>query len=189
MKTAYAPFIANLKNHTAFDTTEATHQANICQFVATNSDAFWQRETLQGHVTGSAFVVNTARTHTLLLHHAKLNRWVQPGGHLDDEDASPAHGALREATEETGILSLTLASELLFDIDVHAIEARHKDGLNEPAHFHYDARYLVIANESTVQISTESLGFRWVLLRELAAGANESGLVRMAKKMLLTSKK
>jgi hypothetical protein len=171
MKTACTAFVNNLKSHTAFDATEAAHQASVSQFVVANSDAFWQRETLQGHVTGSAFVVNAARTHTLLLH---------------DEDASPAHGALREAIEETGILSLRLASESLFDIDVHAIPARNKDGSNEPAHFHYDARYLVMADDDAVQISTESLGFRWVLLRELAEGANESGLVRMAKKMLLT---
>lgn len=184
MKTAYATFIADLKNHHPFDATEAAHQTSVSQFVTANSDVFWQRTTTQGHVTGSAFVVNAARTHTLLLHHAKLDRWVQPGGHLDHSDASPAHGALREALEETGILSLTLASHSLFDVDVHAIPERNKDGLHEPAHFHYDARYLVNADEDTVQISTESLGFRWVLLGELAEGANESGLVRMAKKML-----
>ncbi len=185
MKTAYAPFVDNLNNHPSFDVTESAHLACIRQFVKANSDVFWQRTTAQGHVTGSAFVVNAAGTHTLLLHHAKLNRWVQPGGHLDAADASPAHGALREATEETGILLLSLHSQSLFDVDVHAIPARNKNGMNEAAHLHYDARYLVIADENKVQISDESLGFRWVLLRELAEGANESGLVRMAKKMLL----
>jgi len=183
MKTAHTTFLAQIKNHTAFDAAEAAHRVNMIQFVALNSDAFWQRETPQGHVTGSAFVVNNTRTHTLLLHHAKLNRWVQPGGHLDETDATPAHGALREAIEETNILSLALASQSLFDIDIHPIPERRKDGLHEPAHLHYDARYLVFANQSTVQICEESLGFRWVLLRELADGVNESGLVRMAKKM------
>jgi 8-oxo-dGTP pyrophosphatase MutT (NUDIX family) len=187
MKNAFAAFSRALANHVAFDATEAKHLATIRQFVSENSDAFWQRTTLAGHVTGSAFVINAARTHTLLLHHAKLNRWVQPGGHLDDSDDSPARGALREALEETGIAALLLASEDIFDVDVHAIPERNKSGdpsQHEPAHFHHDARYLVIANETTVALSDESLGFRWVELATLATGNHESGLVRMAKKVI-----
>ena len=184
MKNCFSHFYAALQNHHAADAIEARHQATVSQFVYENSDVFWQRQTIAGHVTGSAFVVNTAFTHTLLLHHAKLERWVQPGGHLDDSDASPAAGALREAIEETGISTLQLADIALFDIDVHAIPARDKNGENEPAHLHHDARYLVLSSDETVTLSAESLGFRWVKLTELAAGNHESGLVRMAKKAL-----
>lgn len=184
MKNAFSAFPLALANHAAADVTEAKHLATIREFVSENSDAFWQRATIAGHVTGSAFVVNQAHTHTLLLHHAKLNRWVQPGGHIDDNDDSPAAGALREALEETGIATLSLASDVLFDVDVHAIPERNKDGKHEPAHYHHDARYLVIAADRTVKLSDESLGFRWVALAELATGNHESGLVRMANKVL-----
>jgi 8-oxo-dGTP pyrophosphatase MutT (NUDIX family) len=188
MKTDWNFFAAALNAHQAFDAIEAVHIAKTLTFLAETKSRFWQRATLQGHVTGSAFVVDQHHSHALLLHHAKLNRWVQPGGHLDETDDSPAAGALREAIEETGIATLTLASEALFDVDVHAIPARNKDGMNpnanEPAHFHYDARYLVISPQSAVAISEESLGFRWVALRELAEGNHESGMVRMAKKVL-----
>lgn len=177
-------FIKLLDQHQPADAVEAAHWRRVRDFVSTNPTCFWQRSTLEGHVTGSAFVVDRSQQFALLLHHAKLNRWVQPGGHLDDTDESPAAGALREAVEETGIDGLTLASHALYDVDVHPIPERNKDGLHEPAHFHFDARYLVIAPTDHVSISTESLGFRWLSLEELATGNGESGLVRMAKKAL-----
>ena len=188
MKTSSEAFFLALKNHPPYDDVEAKHLATVCDFVTRHSDVFWQRLTLSGHVTGSAFVVNAAKTHTLLLHHAKLDRWVQPGGHLDDTDTSAAAGALREAIEETGIHTLFLASDSIFDIDVHAIPERNKADGHEPAHYHHDVRYLIVANDETVNISTESLGFRWVALADLATGNHESGLVRMAKKVIQQQK-
>jgi FimV-like protein len=55
-----------------------------------------------GHLTGSAWIVNTTRTKALLLHHRKLNRWMQPGGHADG-DLDLLAVALREAREESGL--------------------------------------------------------------------------------------
>jgi 8-oxo-dGTP pyrophosphatase MutT (NUDIX family) len=184
----FSAFSNLLDRHQPIDATEQAHWHRVREFVSANRARFWQRSTLEGHVTGSAFVVDRSQQFTLLLHHAKLNRWVQPGGHLDDSDDSPAAGALREALEETGIAGLALKDGALFDLDVHPIPERNKSGEHEPSHFHYDARYLVIAPTDHVSISDESLGFRWVALRELAGGASEkreSGLVRMAKKALL----
>ena len=147
---------------------------------------WWQRSTLAGHVTASAWVLNQEKTHALFLHHAKLNRWLQPGGHLDDMDFSPAHGALREALEETGITNLAfdkLLGDHIFDVDVHPIPARDA----EPAHLHYDLRYLVVLPNETpsteVSISAESLGFRWISL-EVIEKQFEASLARMAQKTL-----
>jgi 8-oxo-dGTP pyrophosphatase MutT (NUDIX family) len=184
MKNAWKPFLESLDAITAFDATEAAHIATTRNFVERAESEFFARSTLEGHVTGSAFVINRTRSATLLLHHAKLDRWVQPGGHIDETDASPAHAALREAREETGIVQFSLASTALFDVDVHPIPERNKGGVHEPAHFHFDARYLVVADQEAVALSEESLGFRWVALDELAAGPHESGLVRMAKKVI-----
>lgn len=52
------------------------------------------------HFTGSALIVNNNR---VLLHkHKVLNKWVQPGGHLENLEA-PWEAAVREASEETGL--------------------------------------------------------------------------------------
>src|SRR6185295_7041763 len=102
-------------------------------------DAF-QRTHLPGHITGSAFIVSEDHSQTLLVHHVKLNRWLQPGGHADG-DRDVERVALREANEETGLQHFTLAKHEIFDIDIHPIPARKDFG----AHDHYDVRYLVYA--------------------------------------------
>ena len=169
-----------LKNFHVHYAEERTHRDRIVAFVERNFQQWWKRSTLEGHITGSAWVLNADRTHALLLHHAKLDCWVQPGGHLDDTDTSPAAGAMREAREETGLASLQLTSENLFDVDVHSIPARG----TEPAHLHYDLRYLIISPDRAVTISEESLSARWIALDELAQPTVERSISRMAEKSL-----
>ena len=180
-------FLATLAAHDPADQEEQHHRGNMMQFVSSHARCWWKRKTEAGHVTGSAWIVNSERSHALLLHHRKLDRWVQPGGHLDDTDASPAAAALREAREETGISRLTLASEALFDVDVHRIPARPNGPHRvetEPAHLHYDVRYLIIAADHRVTVSGESLAAQWVPLQDLAQPAQERGIARMAEKSL-----
>lgn len=172
--------LENLAAHIAHDRDEEAHLARIRAFVAAHENGWWKRATQAGHVTASAWVVNAAGTHALLLHHAKLNLWLQPGGHLDDDDRSPAAGALREAIEETGLADLALTDARIFDVDVHSIPAR----THEPAHLHYDLRYRIIARDDRVAISSESLGARWIALAELAGPAHERSIARMAEKSL-----
>ena len=177
-------FLVALAAHTPVDEEEAIHRGNMMRFVASHANNWWMRTTAEGHVTGSAWVVNQERTHALLLHHVKLNIWVQPGGHLDATDVSPAAGAMREALEETGISSLTLASESPFDVDIHSIPARAGKAANEPAHLHYDVRYLIMSSDKCVSISEESMAAKWMLLEDLVQPSNERSIARMAEKLL-----
>ena len=169
-----------LESHAPCDAEERAHCNDTIAFLERYPRAWWQRSTLDGHVTASAWVLNFSRAHALLLHHAKLNRWLQPGGHLDDTDATPADGAMREAREETGLDSLRLESEKIFDVDVHAIPARG----SEPAHLHYDLRYLIISSGNALALSDESLAARWIALDELVRTPFERSIARMAEKSL-----
>lgn len=68
----------------------------------TLGDPFLSRKTFfPGHATGSAFVVNQSLDRVLLMHHRKLNRWLQPGGHADGQE-DLFQVAWRETLEETG---------------------------------------------------------------------------------------
>jgi 8-oxo-dGTP pyrophosphatase MutT (NUDIX family) len=161
-------------NYEAFDATEAAHVAHLRQFVATTPEPA-SRSTLEGHLTGSAFLVSAAGTAGWLIWHEKLQRWLQPGGHLEPEDASPWHGALRELCEETGLTEDDVESNgTLFDVDVHAIPARG----DEPTHFHFDLRY-----RFQIKSGVEPATGRWIALTELAAFPEES-LSRLAQKAL-----
>lgn len=141
-------------------------------------DAF-QRTHLPGHLTGSAFIVNREFTHTLLVHHAKLNRWLQPGGHADGEKDLVAV-ARREANEETGVMQLELLALPIYDLDIHLIPLR-KDF---PAHDHYDVRYLFCASMSDpIQVSEESHDVRWIRLDDLDRFNGEPSLLRLRDKL------
>ena len=54
------------------------------------------------HFCASAYIINPIDKKILLVHHSKFDRWVQPGGHID-EDETPEETAIREVYEETGI--------------------------------------------------------------------------------------
>ncbi len=53
--------------------------------------------------TASGVLVSTEEQQRILLvHHKKLNTWLQPGGHVE-RDENPYEAAVREVMEETGI--------------------------------------------------------------------------------------
>ncbi len=142
-------------------------------------DAF-QRTHLPGHITGSAWILNEAKDQTLLVHHAKLNKWVQPGGHADGDENILAV-AVREAQEETGIIHFNVHSTL-FDIDVHTIPAR----TDFPQHQHYDVRFVLEAiPNQTIVVSDESHDVKWIPLQDLEQFTKERSVLRMRDKMRL----
>jgi len=87
--------------------------------------------------------------------------------------------ARRESLEESGIDGLIVASERPFDLDIHEIPAHG----NEPAHFHYDVRFMLIAPETAAPVaSEESRDLRWFLPEELEALDLDESLRRMIRK-------
>ena len=147
-------------------------------FVESQPQCF-ERSLLEGHVTGSAWVMDADGAHVLLLHHRKLDRWLQPGGHCDG-DADVLRVALREAQEESGILALRPVTTALFDVDVHWIPQRDE----VPGHWHYDARFLLrAAPDAILQPNNESKDALWMPLRK-AVSLPEASLQRMARKAI-----
>ncbi len=130
---------------------------SILAFCDEHDDAL-VRTCLEGHLTGSAVVVDPSREATLLIHHRKLDLWLQPGGHADGE-GDLGQVALREAEEETGLSDLALVTPAI-DLDIHEIPARG----DEPAHVHLDVRFLVLAppGAQAAPDAEETLGAEWV---------------------------
>lgn len=141
------------------------------------------RANLEGHFTGSAWLVSGDGNRVLLMHHRKLGRWLQPGGHADG-DTDLARVALREAGEESGLVGLVGEGDI-FDLDRHQIPAR----ADEPAHWHYDVRYVVRAGDSeTLLANEESLALAWKPISELAGDVEaDASLRRMALRWLARS--
>lgn len=167
-----------LENHNPSDNNERKMTNETIEFVKTNEDCF-KRELLIGHVTGSAWIVNDARTHVLMMHHRKLNQWFQPGGHCDG-DPDVLNVALKEANEETGLKKLKVVDGEIYDVDVHLIPERK--GI--PAHYHYDVRFLIEADMNEPLIVTEeSNDLAWVSLDKIAEHNDSESIMRMARKI------
>ena len=80
-------------------------------FVVQNPQCF-ERSLKEGHVTGSAWILDATGEKTLLTHHRKLNLWLQPGGHADGNSDVLAV-AMQECREETGVIALTRVEDTL----------------------------------------------------------------------------
>jgi len=131
------------------------------------------------HFTASAAVLDPTLRFTGLVHHARLNRWLQPGGHFEPDDGGDlVKAALREAREETGC-DCRAASGLI-DVDIHPIPARR----DHPAHLHLDLRILAIAADprNAKHDPAESLGFEWVPLDRAIERVDDLALQRLLAK-------
>ncbi|MBL6448359.1 NUDIX hydrolase [Fulvivirga sp. 29W222] len=159
---------------------EKEFRASFLSFIERNINCF-ERSLKEGHITGSAWIINETSTKALLTHHHKLNRWLQLGGHADG-DPDIINVATKEALEESGLKSIRLVSKSIFDIDIHTIPARKAD----PEHLHYDIRFLFKADENEpLVISSESKDLAWVEMDKLETlvESNDS-IIRMMQKSL-----
>lgn len=159
------------------DPTEAEAVAFITAFVRAHPDALHRSQAL-GHLTGSAWIVDAARTHVLLTHHRKLDKWLQPGGHADGDPDLHAV-AMREAVEETGVSGMRLVSERVYDVDRHWIPARGEVA----GHWHLDIRFMIEADPSQPFVVTdESHDLAWVALDEVTRLNPEESMARLVRK-------
>lgn len=145
-----------------------------------NGEAPFSRTQFPGHITGSCFVMDSARKNILLLKHRKLGKWLQMGGHCDGECEVRA-AALREAWEESGNTQIQLLSQEIIDLDIHVIP---KNAV-EPQHLHFDVRYLAVCNEpQKIQLDeNEGTDLKWFSWDEAFKTALEPSMHRVFRKI------
>ncbi len=128
-----------------------------------------------GHLTASGFVRSGNRV--LLIHHARLARWMQPGGHIEIDDKNIVAAARREVEEETGLSELVPLG--LLDVDVHVIPP----GRGEPSHLHLDLRWAFEGlGEPTAGDGVSAA--RWVAFSNLGEHGVDESVMRAAAKLL-----
>jgi 8-oxo-dGTP pyrophosphatase MutT (NUDIX family) len=134
---------------------QAPTVADLLTLIASGVDVL-SRSEFRGHVTASVLLINTSGQ-LLLIKHNALNRWLQPGGHLDASDPSPHDGALRELSEETGIDPSQVSPILGWEstplwIDRHWIPENPRK--NEPRHEHWDLQFLLLTSTTSLKLQT-----------------------------------
>jgi ADP-ribose pyrophosphatase YjhB (NUDIX family) len=124
----------------------------------------FRRNDPDGHVTASAF---------LLVFHRKLDRWLQPGGHVEPDDASVFETAVREAREESWP-----SFELSWPPFAQRTPAANS---HEPAHVHYDVRFLL----TTEDAGALAPGAAWFARADVAGIDRDGSLSRAVRKAVL----
>ena len=118
------------------------------------------------HFCASVFLINPEDKRILLVKHKKFNKWVQPGGHIED-DETPEEAALRETYEETGI-KVKLLGERFPREDDFIKPLGIQRNRNKEGDVHIDIIYAgVPVNELEGHISDESIDLHWFTRKEL----------------------
>ena len=116
----------------------------------------WSQACLGAHLTASSLICSAADGKVLLTLHARIGRWLQTGGHIEQADSSLEAAALREATEESGLPDLVLDPSPLL-LSLHEVPCGPVG-----RSYHLDVQYLVLANRlASPDVGQESLDVRW----------------------------
>jgi 8-oxo-dGTP pyrophosphatase MutT (NUDIX family) len=110
-----------------------------------------------GHITCTAVVLSPDYRRVLLMFHRRHERWLLPGGHVEEDDVTLAAAARREAHEETGVLLEPSTMARLVGMDVHAIPARKR----EPFHLHHDLIFALAAQSDRFEVTDEAPRVAW----------------------------
>lgn len=139
-------FFDALQLYIPHDAQEETDKAVMLGCLERYPDVY-ERSNLLFHVTASAWITNEARDRVLMIYHNIYDSWAWTGGHADGE-RDLLKVALREASEETGLLSVRPASDRLLSIETLTVNPHIKRGKFVPAHLHLNGTYLLIADDT-----------------------------------------
>lgn len=122
---------------------------------------------MKRHFCASAFVINPVDKKILLVKHHLWDKWVQPGGHIED-DETPEEAAVREVFEETGIKVSLIGERFPREDDMIrplGIQCNRKDNGDR----HFDIIYASTPNNPDAEpvISNESYDIGWFSRNEL----------------------
>lgn len=182
--------IRSLDDLVPFRREAVRYRDQILSLVAAHGADLAQRSCLPAHLTASAALLRVDDYSMAVMEHAKLHRWLQPGGHADG-NLDLAHVALTEAQEETGIENLQLIYPAI-DCDIH--EVPYRGPITETMRVgstvqHLDVRFLVLAEPDAVFIGNhESNQLRWVRPGQLGQLTDERNLLQLFETAVMCTK-
>lgn len=172
-----------LAAHKPFDGEEAVDIAATRALIQNHPECYWRSHFNPGHVTGSGLLISNDNRRVLLNHHKFLDMWIGFGGHADGE-RDIFSVCRREITEESGIDNIEPLTDTIVDVSVHPVPENPEKG--EPAHRHFDIRYVFRvkdAADENFSISDESVSLRWCDYDEAMTLVNpDDKITRLLKK-------
>ena len=133
-----------------------------------------------GHITCTAAVLHPDSDRILVMHHHRLQRWLLPGGHVEESDAVLSDTARREAMEETAVRIAGSGPVTLVGMDVHGIPSRKR----EPFHLHHDLIFAFAAESDEFMVTDEAPQVAWCAQVDFARYQLPSSITRAAGRAL-----
>jgi 8-oxo-dGTP pyrophosphatase MutT (NUDIX family) len=166
--------VAVLDGYVARSDSEAADLQRL-RSLAEQADAWARSAPL--HITGSAVILHPESGQMLLRWHARMQGWLQVGGHADPGETNPFAIALREAREETGLPDLAAWPNPAQPRVVQVVIVPVPAGKGEPAHEHGDVRYVLsTARPADATPESSEAPLRWLPLDEAIAEVAEENL-------------
>lgn len=150
-----------------------------------NQDIF-SRRNFEGHITASGLIISPDKK-VLVVFHNKLQKFLQPVGHIEKADKNIIFSAMREVKEETNLNNIELCSWCLDNnspimIDTHKISKNKRK--NESEHYHHDFMFIFITEEEDITLNTNEVSnFWWASIDEVIK--NDSVVARGLKKAII----
>ena len=164
---------------------EEEYYHRMLSLLKSDVSPFSRNSFLPGHFTASAFILSPSGKELLLILHSKLKRWLQPGGHVEDSDSNIIYAVLREINEEVGITNIEPLFDNIFDIDIHRIPSNAK----EPAHEHFDVRFLFKTSSFSYIAGSDAKAARWYSLSNISEIESDQSVMRAVEKLLQEKKR
>lgn len=143
------------------------------------------RDNEVAHLTSSGFIMNPSLDKVLMIYHKVYQAWGWTGGHMDG-DKDLLEVAIKEAKEETGLRKVTPLSMHMMSLDILPVWGHLKGDAYVSAHLHYNASYVLIADEDAPLVvnEKETGGVKWVNADEVELHSDEPDLVTIYKKLI-----
>lgn len=158
-----------IKSYQPYDEVEAEEKEAFIQFLEAFGDKAYVRENLVGHFSSSCWIVNPSRDKVLMVFHSLFKTWSWAGGHADG-DSDLLRVAVKEAQEETSLSRVRPVLSNPIDLNVMVVHNHYKRGKFVPRHLHYNAVYLLEADETaSFQVKPdENSGVKWIRVENVA---------------------
>lgn len=177
-------YVDAIKNYIPRCPQEEKDKDFFIRFIDANPDCLLRSNDF-AHVTASSWVVSPDRKKVLMVYHNIYDSWSWTGGHADGESDLAAL-ALRELTEETGLISPRLLSPSPVSIEILTVDGHMKKGEYVHSHLHLNVTYLFEADEEAViRIKEdENSGVRWFSIEEMFDAVSEKWMAENVYKKL-----
>ena len=169
--------IEQISNYIPANEQEETDRITLLNLLGSDADIS-VRESLVGHLTASAWVVDPARKNVLMAYHKLYDSWAWLGGHADG-NWNLAEVAEKEAREESGIENIRLVSPSPVSLEILTVDGHEKKGRYVPCHLHLNLTYLFEAEpDQALQCKPdENAGVAWLDMDRLGEFSSEPWFV------------